>query len=146
MPEKVQILRSRWELSDSVKPVGAFTLRYTLVRERGSPLEQAFGGLPPAHDTGFAVSVARWEVVPLTERRGETLAEAIAENGRFRTLIESLSPQEAVLTFAVYPESFETFRQLRDLLHEKGFVVAGRPLPSTAPISGSRQGTLSLGQ
>jgi len=146
LPEKMELLRTRWEWTETTAPVGAYKLRYTLVRDRSSPLDQAFAGLPPAHDTSFSVSVARWEIVPLYTPRGETLAEALAEDSRFRAIVDAVSPAEAVLTFAVYPESFETFRRLRDLLHARGFVVAGRPLPADVPISGSRHGSMSLGQ
>ena len=51
-----------------------------------------------------------------------------------------------MVTFWVYPDSFEMFRKLRDHVYERGHDVAGRPLPAGTPIAGSRNGSASRGQ
>ena len=56
------------------------------------------------------------------------------------------SSQQTAVTFWVYPDSFDLFRRLRDLLYERDVVVAGRPLPDGVPIASSRRGTVSRGQ
>jgi hypothetical protein len=77
--------------------------------------------------------------------RGETLEAALAPSSDFRRLVDGLDAS-TVITFWVYPDSFELFRRLRDHLYERGLEVAGRPLPEGAPIAASRHGTASRGQ
>ena len=36
------------------------------------------------------------------------------------------APDKAALTFWVYPDSFPLYRQLRDRLHARGFLVAAQ--------------------
>ena len=60
--------------------------------------------------------------------------------------IQSMRPSTAQITFWVYADSFELYRKLRDYLHEKDIVVAGRPLLVGMPIASSRKGTASRGQ
>jgi hypothetical protein len=146
LPSAVEELSSKWEVSAETGPIGAYKLRYTVVRERSGPLDTAFTSLPPAERRGFSYGLDGWEVVPIWAVRGETLDEAIAEGSRFRAVVEASDPQTAALTFFVYPDSFNLYRELRDLLFERGFVVAGRPLLMDAPISGSRKGSISRGQ
>lgn len=143
---KGEDLRTRWEVTDSVGPVGAFRLEYVVARERSSPLDNAFGQLPPAGDARFSYGLARWEVVPVWPERGETVEEALAPQSRFRQVVDALNPDHVTLTFFVYEDSFAGFRTLRDHAHARGFVVAGRPLEMSQPIAGSRAGTISRGQ
>lgn len=146
LPEKADELKSRWQLTDSVGPAGAFRLKYVLQRERSSPLDRAFGDLPPVEDRRFGYSLERWELVPAWTVRGEPLADALEEGSRFRQTVDALESEEIVLTFFVYPDSYELYRGLRDYLHDHRFLVAGRPLPANQPISGSRSGSVSRGQ
>jgi hypothetical protein len=143
---KGEDLRRQWEVTDTVGPVGAFRLDYTLERSRDSALDRAFGGLPPADGQQFSYGLSRWELRPVWAERGESAEEALAGGSQFRRVVDCADPVQAVFTFWVYPDSFELFRTLRDYLYERGFVVAGRPLPPLAPIAGSRQGTTSRGQ
>ena len=83
---------------------------------------------------------------PITSVRGEVLEQALKERSQFRQLTDALDPNLAVVTFWVYPDSFELFRHLRDHLYDRGHDVAGRPLPAGAPIAASRNGTASRGQ
>jgi hypothetical protein len=46
----------------------------------------------------------------------------------------------------VYPDSFAAYRALRDYLHGRDVVVAGRPLPEGVQIASSRSGSVSRGQ
>ncbi len=146
LPSKVDDLRNRWSVTATTEPVGAFRLKYEVERERGSALDGAFADLPPADGTRFGYGVNRWEVVPVWPTRGETLTEALTADSRFLRLVGGYDPEEIVITLVVYPDSFELFRHLRDHLYERGFVVAGRPLPPDAVIAGSRDGFRSRGQ
>jgi hypothetical protein len=46
----------------------------------------------------------------------------------------------------VYPDGFDAFRQIRQDLYRRGYVIAARPLPPGSPISGSPDGTKSAAQ
>jgi hypothetical protein len=108
--------------------VGPFRLRYTFER------------------IGAGAGMTGWTLEPLAAERGETLQKALAPNSQFRQIADPLDGSITVVTFWVYPDSFELFRQLRDYLYERGLDVAGRPLPPDAPIQASRYGTASRGQ
>jgi len=144
LPQKGEELRSRWSVTDKAGPVGAFELRYVVERERGSSLDQL--GLPPAEERQFRYGLGKWELIPVWPVRGDPAADALKDGSRFRTVVDAIDPEQVVLTFFVYPDSFELFRELRDYLHERGFVVAGRPLPPGYAIYGSKTGSVSRGQ
>ena len=78
--------------------------------------------------------------------RGEPADQALATGSAFRKIIDSLDPEQTVVTFWVYPDSFPLYRRLRDFLHDRDVVVAGRPLPEGVPIRSSRNGSASRGQ
>ena len=61
-------------------------------------------------------------------------------------MIDTLDAQQTAVTFWVYPDSFALYRKLRDFLHERDLVVAGRPLPEGVPIRSTRHGSASRGQ
>ena len=134
-------LKSTYRVERSTKPVGPYRLRYAIERER-----TALDAGPTPAASGFRYGLSEWVVEPLTPERGETQGQALKEKSEFRLLVDRLDPSLTTVTFWVYPDSFELFRQLRDHLYERGHDVAGRPLPSGAPIAASRHGTASRGQ
>src|SRR5262249_47412246 len=144
LQEKARLLRDRWQLEDVTGPVGAFRLRYVVERQRGA-LEGVTGGGP---DPGaeFRYRLSGWVVEALAGQRGETAEAALAPASAFRQVVDGLDPEQSVVTFWVYPDSFALFRRLRDYLYERGVEVAGRPLPPGHAIASSRRGTLSRGQ
>ena len=77
---------------------------------------------------------------------GEIAQAALAEGSEFRQIVDRLDTQQTVVTFWVYPDSFDLYRTLRDFLYEHEVVVAGRPLPEGVPIASSRRGSVSRGQ
>lgn len=138
--KQVQQLNRVPEITQTVGPVGGFSLRYTIGRVALSDSLRA--------DTGrrFAVGFKRWEVVPIGSGLGETMAEAFAPESQFRLTLSTLNPKAATITVWTYPDSFNEFRQLKKNLYLAGFSVAGRPLPQDAPIAGSPRGTKSAAQ
>lgn len=143
MSGKAQALRTRWQVTDVTAPVGAFRLRFTVERERGSLDSLIDGG--PGGSGNFQYGVSEWVLEPLVADRGETLAEAMGEGSQFRQVADSLDAS-AVVTFWVYPDSFDIYRKLRDYLYERDVVVAGRPLTHDAAIAATRHGSISRGQ
>ncbi len=140
--DKAKALATQWEVDGETDPVGAFRMHYTLERERG-PADGA--GRPPLPDVQFSYGVS-WTVEPINGQRGEPEAAALAPGSDFRKVVDGLDPRVTAVTFWVYPDSFPLYRRLRDYLHDRDFVVAGRPLPEGMPIGSSRHGTASRGQ
>jgi hypothetical protein len=135
------LLRTRFEFSDTTAAVGAFRLHYTVERERG-PLDGA-GLLPGAGSFRCSIS---WEAVPVVPQRGESADDALKSGSEFRRVVDNLDPQQTAVTMWVYPDSFALYRRLRDYLHQRDVVVAGRPLPEGFPIASNRHGSASRGQ
>ena len=139
-----QQLRSQWQVSAVAGPVGAFRLHYMVERQRDL-LNSVIGGSFPT-GSGYSYGVSEWVVEPVKEIRGEPLPNALAPGSEFRRIIEAGVPQQTVVTFWVYADSFAIFRELRDFLYERGLEVAGRPMPDDAAIAANRHGTKSRGQ
>jgi hypothetical protein len=122
-------LRSTSEYSGVTEPVGAFRMRYAV-----------------EVDSYTSKAALSWEIEPVAFVRGETLEQALAPGSEFRRVIDSIEPASTAVTLCVYPDSFPLYRKLRDFMHERDLVVAGRPLPEGASIAASRHGTASRGQ
>ncbi len=142
---RAESLRSRWQLEDAAGPVGAFRLRYTVERERAG-LDAVLSGAGPDGQSNFRYGLSTWEVEPVRAARGEAADAALADDSEFRRVADGIDPQQTAVTFWVYPDSFDVYRKLRDFLHDREVVVAGRPLPEGVPIRSSRNGTTSRGQ
>lgn len=121
---------SLWQFTDVTPPIGAFRLRYELERDAAAA----------------RVNLTSWVVEPVTNERGEPLDAALASGSAYRKVIDALDPQQTAVTFWVYPDSFPLYRRLRDQLHEREVVVAGRPLPEGMPIRSTKHGSASRGQ
>jgi hypothetical protein len=144
LEERGRQLRTRWEVSDTTAPVGAFRLRFTIERQRS--LGDGVASTAPSESGSFRYGLTGWQVEPAAFPRGEPAETALAEGSQFRQIVDTLDPQMTTVTFWVYPDSFDLFRRLRDYLYDRDVVVAGRPLPPGVPIASSRSGTLSQGQ
>ncbi len=138
-------LETRWKVEGDTAPVGAFRMHYTIERLRqladGMDTDQG-----PSTTKRFGYGLIGWVIEPIAANRGETLEAALAGNSDFRQNIARLVPQQSVVTFWVYPDSFAMFRQLRDLLYEQDIEVAGRPIPFDHAIAANRNGSASRGQ
>ena len=98
------------------------------------------------HPGEITYSLVGWELVPARPVRGETWEAAQHPASDFRRAINSIDPRSAAITCWIYPDSFATFRQLEEWLHQLGFTVAARPLPEGMAIRGSPGGSMSAGQ
>jgi hypothetical protein len=142
--DKAKRLQTEWEVSDVTHPIGPFRLRYTVERLRGT-MDALTSDSGPAGGS-FRYGLSGWQVEAIASGRGETASEALAPRSQFRQIVDVLDPQQTVVTFWIYPDSFALFRQLRDYLYDHDLEVAGRPLPEGVPIMSSRNGTVSRGQ
>src|SRR5262249_29664704 len=132
MEQKARELRTTRQVQGVVGPSGAFRLHYTLERERG-----VLDNLGAAAETSFRYGLTEWRVEPVVAVRGETADQALAAGSAFRQIVDAVDPRQAVVTVWVYPDSFAAYRRLRDYLHDREVVVAGRPLPEGVPIAAS---------
>ncbi|HEY7423644.1 MAG TPA: hypothetical protein VH682_05310 [Gemmataceae bacterium] len=124
-----EVLRDTGRFSGTTQAIGAFRLRYNLEMD-------AMTSKPDCS----------WDVEPITPDRGETLDKALSAGSEFRHIIDNIEPAQTAVTLCVYPDSFPLYRKLRDYLHERDIVVAGRALPEGSSIAASRHGTASRGQ
>ncbi|MEX0715848.1 MAG: hypothetical protein WD066_04640 [Planctomycetaceae bacterium] len=123
-----------------VGPVEGFALTYVLQRQEISTFDRLRTG-----QNLVRVAVTHWELQPRPGLRSESAMEAFRSGSAFRRTLQSAEP-DATLTFWVYPDSFELFRQLQEVAHAEGFTVAARPLPFGVEIAGSPQGSHSAAQ
>ena len=130
-------MRDLDEFTETVGPIGGFRLRYTMSRIRNAP-----GSSMP----GTMVGVTELELLPITSQLGETWAEAAQPGSTFQRTIGDLDARRVTITLWTYPESFATYRTIREHLYERGYAVAGRPLPHGKLISGSPFGSKSAAQ
>lgn len=126
-------------IGGEVGPIGVFSLQYEMARE-SDVLEEVLDM------RGMTFQLVGWELVPESNVRGETFETARMSASEFSRAVNRLRPGKSTVTMWIYPDGFEVYRQLRDLLHDRGFLVAARPLPAGIPIRGSPGGSASAGQ
>lgn len=119
---------SRSTLDDTLGPIGGWLMKYRMLAVPG----------------GFELD--RFELEPVSTESEESLDQAFAPAGRLYMELASRNPAETVVTVWTYPESFETFRQLKVRLFEQGFLSAARPLPDGMRIGASPRGSRSSAQ
>ena len=123
-----------------VGPIDGFSMQYVAERKSMPPLQEQRLGFG-----AFLIGISKWELIPDPSHVGETAEEALRKGSRFSVALRT-APDDAALTFWVYPDSFALFRRLQAACHAEGFIVCGRPLPEGIPISGSPNGSRSAGQ
>ena len=134
-------LRDRGRATGEAGPLGAFRLRFVLARE-DMPFTQSL-----LYGNGsFRGRMVEWQLLPVSDPRGEPVQQAIGPSSQFETVLARYSPNKFAVTFWVNPDSFAAFRLLRDHLYDRGYAVAARPLPPGQTISGSVYGSRSLVQ
>jgi hypothetical protein len=126
-------------INSQVGPVQGFSLGYVLGRASAGIEE-----LMERHSIRF--DLKGWEIIPESEQRGETYEATRNPISQYSRALNQLSPGRSVVTLWVYPDSFTLYRQLRAELVDRGYSVAGRPLPEGLLIRGSPMGTVSAAQ
>ena len=130
----------RGRVGGTVGPAGSFSLRY----EMGRTVPDALAELLDAREASY--NLLGWEVVPGGPNRGEPLEATRSPSSSYARAVHRLVPGRDTITMWIYPDGFALYRQLRDELHARGFLVAARPLPEGLTIKGSPSGSLSAGQ
>ncbi|TWT50113.1 hypothetical protein KOR42_36600 [Thalassoglobus neptunius] len=124
----------------TVGPVNGYEMEFLVQRHSNGLLgDSRFGA------NLVKISVTDWVIRPAGDVRGETSEEALQSHSQFRRALISQGTN-ATITFWVYPDSYELHQDLKSFLHDYGFWVASRPLPSGFPIAGSASGSKSIAQ
>lgn len=123
-------------------PVDGYQLKYGVERvavNKLNGLGQRGGG------TMIRLSVTEFTVEPLKGLVEQSVDRSLAINGAIIRAIQE-NPPNATLTVWVYPDSFGSYRKIAQFAQQNGIKIAGRPLPKGMPISGSPNGSQSVGQ
>jgi hypothetical protein len=134
-------LRNQYEYSDSIGPVGGFRMQYTLERIDASVEDQVRLGKGMS-----VVQLAEYTLMPESALLGETLEEAMQSRSQFRADLTPFKPADTTITLWTYEDSFQQYRAVKEVLHNLGYKVAGRPMPHGQPIGGSPHGSRSAAQ
>ncbi|MFM9194320.1 MAG: hypothetical protein ACKOWG_00975, partial [Planctomycetia bacterium] len=118
---------------ETVGPEQGFALDYVIEAK----IDQARGQV--------LIRSREWVVRPVGTGGGETKEEALAARSRFRDVLGAVTP-ETTVTLWCYPDSFDTYRAVREELHRLRIPTACRPMPDGAPIGGSTEGSKSVVQ
>ncbi len=92
------------------------------------------------------IELDKFELEPGPEILRESIDQCLGMNGQLRIDLSAYSPRETTVTAWVYPGSFETFRQLKEMLFVEGFMTAARPLPEGVRIGASARPSQSTAQ
>ena len=128
------------QVGSKLDPIDGFVMSYSLVSKRG--LVSNGGSTAMAQ----MIELDKFELEPGPDIFRESLDQCLGMNGRLRIELSAYSPRETTVTAWVYPDSFETFRQLKELLFVQGFMTAARPLPEGIRIGASPRGSQSTAQ
>jgi hypothetical protein len=79
-------------------------------------------------------------LVPKADNQGETAEEIKTDESRFKKALQSIDPQKEFAFFLVRPDSYEVFREARDILWKKKIEVGWEPLAKDQFISFSTRG------
>jgi hypothetical protein len=139
-PQKMWRLKDQSEMTETLGPVGGFLMRYTLVRKQHAVQTKAGVAVQQG------VELDHFVLEPVSPQIGETLDEAFRNGSALQTLLEAHSPDATTVTVWTYPDSYISFRQLKEFLFQRGYLTASRPLPDDYPIGGSPSGRRSAAQ
>lgn len=121
----------------TVGPAGGFRLRYVMGRV-ARPLSDR-----TRDPFSYRVELSHWQLLTDDPELGETKDAVSKQSSAFRRSLESRPPHRYAVTLWVYPDSFEIAKAVEGFLHEQGYTVALRPLPTGIPIAASPHGTRS---
>ena len=127
-PSKLQKLRSAPRIEESLPVMNGFGARYILRRE------------------GTSVMLEVLYFVDAEENLGEPFQRALQPGSLFRSRLAGLDPKRTTVTFWVYPDSFDQFRQVKADLFKLGFLTAARPHNFEDPIGASPDGSRSTAE
>ncbi len=139
--QKAYKLRDTDEITETMGPLGDFTVRYTLAK-----VEVPWQEVVQSGQGGNYIQLAEFHFYPLAAELGETVTEAMSRTSLFRGKLEEFNPKHYTITFWIYPDSFDDFNRVRKELYQLGYGVAARPIPEGRTIGGSPHGSKSAAE
>ncbi len=142
MEARAAVARStrRERIEQVLGPIEGFVMNYVLVSKRGIISNGSSTAM------GQSIELDKFELDPTQDILREPLLQSLGNNGRLRLELASFPPRETTVTAWVFPNSFETFRQLKELLFQEGYMTAARPMPEGLKIGASPHGSQSSAQ
>lgn len=137
---KVYKLEEASEITETIGPIGGFHMKYTMHRTKIA-MNTSQGTV-----VREAADLKQFILVPDAAVLGEPLDEALAEGSEFRQRLKRYDPNHTTITVWTYPDSYNDYRRLKDVLFKLGYLTAGRPMPHGQPIAGSPSGSRSAAQ
>ncbi len=125
---------------DALGPVDGFVMKYALKTQRG--LVSNGAGASMAQN----VELEYFVLEPTEEVIRENIDAALQVSGRLRSELALHQPRSTTVTVWVYPNSFGSFRKLKERLFVEGYLTAARPLPEGIRVGASPQGSNSSAQ
>ena len=153
MPEIVEMMKrdvmnKKWKMENQneatqvIGPVNGFYGRYTIEKRRG--IVQTDEG-PRMAET---IELREIDMVPEENTQlGEPVDVALdSAESEFMQRIGFLNPEDTTITVWVYPDGYESFRELKETLSSRGFRTAARVLRHGYLIGGAPTGSKSAAE
>ncbi|QDS96185.1 hypothetical protein FF011L_49930 [Roseimaritima multifibrata] len=123
-----------------VGPIQGYIASYEMERARKTVSQGGRVGM------ATQIQLVGLTVEPIDEPYGQPMDKILAGQSVLDIELAGRVASQTTITVWVYPDSFASMRKLKELLYERGFPTAARPLPMGQPISGSPNGTRSSAQ
>ena len=135
--QNVWRLDNQDEASNTIGPIGNFRLKYYLEKSQVTV---------PGRGTATLVQLSRWRLLPMSPQVGEPVEQAMMETSLLSAQLSRHAPSRTTVTVWVYPDSFQEYRKVKEVLYSRGYATAARPLPEGIAIGGSPSGSRSSAQ
>ena len=116
---------------ETVGPLDGFRLQYQLTAVENGPAGAR---------QGRSITFDRFRVIPQPNQSSETVAAALAEGSRFRSILSRHEPRRTTVSIWLYPDGFSDHRTIKSWLHENGYQIASWPLDHGRHIAGGPNG------
>ncbi|MCC9642105.1 hypothetical protein LOC71_07455 [Rhodopirellula sp. JC740] len=126
--------------SSAVGPIRGYVAHYAMDKSTGRITQSGKTGM------GTRVQLAGMVIEPLEEPHGQPIDQVLTTSRLLDVELAGRDPSKTTITVWVYPESFASFRSLKEHLYRRGFATAARPLPADRAITGGPSGSRSQAQ
>lgn len=123
-----------------VGPVRGYVARYAMSKNNETISRGGRVGV------ATRIQLVAMKVEPLKEPHGQPIDKVLSGSSELDIELAGRDPDSTTITVWVYPDSFASFRKLKEHLYARGFAAAARPLPEGQPIMGGPQGSRSRAQ
>lgn len=126
--------------ASAVGPMRGFVAHYAMDRRVGRITQDGRTGM------GVRVSLVGMSVEPTDDDIGQPVDQALQGTSFLDVELAGRDPVKTTITVWVYPDSFASFRRLKEHLYRRGFATAARPLEPDQQITGGPGGSKSQSQ